>query len=269
MLGATLFLLYCTCVSSFDFKNDGVIKRVENVAKDVKSVIDFGENVLEHKVGDPIKEWGVKLDSHFCSCQGYMCKCCVDLATQVLYLNDTLCVDVGLVPEDYGVKIALTWDGKEVISEELSGKNPPPICAQVPIPKLKKLLSICVRMHDLSISRHNFDGCIGIEFDLLWKKLFNVEMGCFHLGHKPQTWMCAYPHDSQEALSDIPLCLNTCNKSIGYYNTLIYKTQDEGVKTNENYVKRSCHYTMTSNTEEGSENTEPCLLGCTPHGYLD
>ena len=80
----------------------------------------------------------LKLTSHFCSCQDDFCKCCVDFDEPHLGLNnDTLCVDIGYVKQNIGIKAEVTWNGKSVISEEISAKNPPPICAEVPIPKLE------------------------------------------------------------------------------------------------------------------------------------
>ena len=78
-----------------------------------------------------------KLSSHYCTCSGDICKCCVDIKQEKLGLNDTLCVDVEYLKNDLGIKMAMTWGGRDIISEEVSARNPPPICAAIPIPKLE------------------------------------------------------------------------------------------------------------------------------------
>ena len=87
------------------------------------------------KTDEKVPSGTSKLSSHFCTCSGQTCTCCADIHEESFHLNDTLCVDVGYLKEDYGLKFELTWDGRVIISEEISGRNPPPICAEIPIPK--------------------------------------------------------------------------------------------------------------------------------------
>ncbi|KAH7662537.1 hypothetical protein AAVH_43501, partial [Aphelenchoides avenae] len=57
-------------------------------------------------------------------------------------------------------------------------RNPPPLFC-VDIPKLRELASICLRLHDVEVTRTTLSGCLEIEAELCRIKLATAKLGCF------------------------------------------------------------------------------------------
>ena len=126
------------------------------------------------KTDEKVPSGTSKLSSHFCTCSGQTCTCCADIHEESFHLNDTLCVDVGYLKEDYGLKFELTWDGRVIISEEISGRNPPPICAEIPIPKaeVRSNKSVNVQIGAWKVAYpgcNNYFGTIWTNSGIIWK----------------------------------------------------------------------------------------------------
>ncbi|XP_075259436.1 uncharacterized protein LOC142351197 [Convolutriloba macropyga] len=217
-----------------------------------------------------------KLSSHYCTCSGDICKCCVDIKQEKLGLNDTLCVDVEYLKNDLGIKMAMTWGGRDIISEEVSARNPPPICAAIPIPKLEKVLRACVRLHNISISSTLFETCMSVKLEVAMVTVLNAEIGCLSLGHKDQHWMCGYHHEYHITGPRLPSCVNMCHKSTGLYDSQLFTTEGRKEEVKETFIKNGCHYLKQTSTsaktkkgESKSTKSDLCIVGCVPDGYMD
>lgn len=120
-------------------------------------------------------------DQYGCSCYKYTCGCCAHLEVPKIYLNDTGCVNITYLPNDYGISFTVTIDNKTVYNETISVHNPPPICFGVPY--LKEYASLCIHFYDLQVSTHKLYGCVELEARLHEVVLASYKLGCFHLGH--------------------------------------------------------------------------------------
>ncbi|KAH7712625.1 hypothetical protein AAVH_20022 [Aphelenchoides avenae] len=91
-----------------------------------------------------------------------------------------MCANVTYIPRDIGVKFGLSFDNYTFYSEEVSVRNPPPIfCADVPY--LRELADICLRLHDVEITKTTLSGCLEIEAELCRVKLVHANIGCFRM----------------------------------------------------------------------------------------
>ncbi|XP_005090524.1 uncharacterized protein LOC101860221 isoform X2 [Aplysia californica] len=122
-----------------------------------------------------------------CACVNYTCGCCLHLEVEKIHLNDTGCVNISYLPEEYGLEVDVTLDGRIVYQKKISAKNPPPVCA--PIPYVHKLADLCIRFYNLSVHGKQFSGCADIEFTLegITVKTFNI--GCFQIPPSRQIQM--------------------------------------------------------------------------------
>ena len=78
-----------------------------------------------------------------------------------------VCVNISYISEDIGLKLSLSFDNYSFISEEISVRNPPPVCFD--IPHLREYASLCMRLYQVffkcplnrSYLLHKFlsDGC--------------------------------------------------------------------------------------------------------------
>ncbi|XP_023237055.1 uncharacterized protein LOC111636110 [Centruroides sculpturatus] len=120
-------------------------------------------------------------DETGCSCYKYTCGCCAHLEVPKTYLNDTGCVNLTYLPNDYGLSFTVTIDNKTIYNETISVHNPPPICFRAP--HLKKYTDVCIRFYDLQVSKHKLHGCVELEARLHEVILATYKLGCFNLGH--------------------------------------------------------------------------------------
>eukprot|EP00795_Rhopilema_esculentum_P001339 gene1339-15738_t len=79
-----------------------------------------------------------------------------------------------------GLRLDVSIDGKVYYSKEVSVKNPPPICFQVPV--LKSLASICLEFYNLSWREH-VGGCLRLKFKMLFVFGKSFKIGCFHFNN--------------------------------------------------------------------------------------
>lgn len=115
-----------------------------------------------------------------CGCQGYTCGCCAHLDIPKIELNQTGCINLTYLPDDYGLSFTLSLDGRVVYNSTISARSPPPVCFGVPY--LKDYASLCVKFYDLNVDQRSFAGCVKIEAELYHVRVAERELGCFHLG---------------------------------------------------------------------------------------
>lgn len=111
-----------------------------------------------------------------CSCIKYDCGCCAHLDIPKVKINDTGCVNITYLPNDYGISVTFSLDNKVYINETISARNPPPLCFGIPH---FKVASLCLRFSDLSVTHHKFYGCVSVEAHLYHMKVESIKLGCF------------------------------------------------------------------------------------------
>nr|XP_022343282.1 uncharacterized protein LOC111136604 [Crassostrea virginica] len=112
-----------------------------------------------------------------CKCAGTSCGCCQTLS--VLKEKKTVCINVKYLKKNIGVLLTVTWDGKTVFSKEVSVRNPPAICLNVPL--LKKLAKLCVQLYNIDVGKDGLSGCSRITIKVAFIKVIKLDLGCFRI----------------------------------------------------------------------------------------
>lgn len=123
-----------------------------------------------------LDDWRLKEN---CSCQNYSCGCCLHLEVPQISLNDTGCLNITYLVDEYGFEFLFSIDGKIIIDKKVSVKNPPPICAAIPY--IHNLASLCVRFYNLDYKEKQFSGCAALEAELEGIVVKKIELGCFKI----------------------------------------------------------------------------------------
>ncbi|KAI0229528.1 hypothetical protein LSAT2_020060 [Lamellibrachia satsuma] len=116
-----------------------------------------------------------------CSCveASYTCSCCIYMDVPQVGLNATACLDVRYIPKDVGVALDFTLNGDVIFSEEVSARNPPPLCFG--IPGLEKEARLCLKLYNLDISSSAFSGCTSVVVHLARIIVETFDLGCFNI----------------------------------------------------------------------------------------
>uniref|UniRef100_A0A7E4VCC8 DUF4773 domain-containing protein n=1 Tax=Panagrellus redivivus TaxID=6233 RepID=A0A7E4VCC8_PANRE len=115
-----------------------------------------------------------------CECTHRNCACCEHIKINKLRLDDVVCVNLTYIAEDIGLKFSMTVDNHVYYSKEISIRNPPPVCYDVP--HLREYASLCVELYDVHFKDpKHLEGCIGIDAHLYHVKFARKRIGCFDL----------------------------------------------------------------------------------------
>ncbi|XP_013389938.1 uncharacterized protein LOC106158476 [Lingula anatina] len=115
-----------------------------------------------------------------CKCVNYNCGCCAHMEVSKIELNETGCVNVSYLPDQYGISLTFSLNGHVYVNETISAKNPPPLCFA--IPHLKDFASLCIKFYNLSVSSSKLSGCVKIQARLYHVDIEDIPLGCFKLG---------------------------------------------------------------------------------------
>jgi len=127
-------------------------------------------------VGDNFAKYN---DVSACSCVNCTCGCCYHVEVQKIYLNDTACIQLSYLPDEYGLQLSLTLNGRVVFNRKISVKNPPPVCGGIPY--VHKFASLCLQLYELSIENKHFSGCVKLEVEFEGAIIKDFPMGCFQI----------------------------------------------------------------------------------------
>ncbi|KAF8770388.1 hypothetical protein HNY73_017928 [Argiope bruennichi] len=119
--------------------------------------------------------------SYGCVCANYTCGCCAHIEAPRVGLNDTGCVNLTYLPDQYGISFTITIDNLTIYNETISARNPPPVCFGAPI--LKEYADLCLHFYDLDVSRTKMHGCAKLEARLHHVVVGSYELGCFNFGN--------------------------------------------------------------------------------------
>ncbi|KHN77208.1 hypothetical protein Tcan_15469 [Toxocara canis] len=114
-----------------------------------------------------------------CECSLNTCACCAFLAVDKIRLHNDVCVNLTYLPEDIGIKLSLSIDNRVVFSDELSVRNPPPVCFGVPY--LREYASLCIRLMHMDFRKQHLIGCVELDVELYHVRITRANLGCFNL----------------------------------------------------------------------------------------
>lgn len=253
------------------------VSETENIAETAIDGVEEGFKATKNFVIDGTSKTkavvkDLKLESHYCECKRHTCQCCATVVDEHFGLNDTICVNAGYNLAQLGVSANITWDGKVIISEVLSASNPPPLCADVPIPKLQNILKVCFRLHDIEWSRSSFRSCFGVSLTVAFMDVYSFELGCVEFGSKDWNWVCGYSHGNPSTPKEARhSCISTCDGFLHYHNatSVVSSRETESAPIPASVVQKryrrvngQCEFKAAT-----SDAKKLCILGCTPSSY--
>ncbi|CAD6190971.1 unnamed protein product [Caenorhabditis auriculariae] len=122
----------------------------------------------------------VMLQENGCFCKKKNCACCagVDLPG----FKHSFCVNATYNPVTIGLDLSIGVDG-HYFSQEISIRNPPPICFTVPIPGASDIAGLCIGLSELDLDKKEgiLSGCIEFEIELIHLRVVRVKLGCFRM----------------------------------------------------------------------------------------
>lgn len=121
-----------------------------------------------------------KSDSNGCQCAHKNCACCAGIS--VPEFRHSVCVNATYNPVTIGLDLSIGVDG-HYFSEEISIRNPPPICFSLPIPGAEHIAGVCVAFTKLDLDRKAeiLSGCLDFEVELVHLKVLSFHLGCFRM----------------------------------------------------------------------------------------
>ncbi|CAI5438062.1 unnamed protein product [Caenorhabditis angaria] len=121
-----------------------------------------------------------ELKGNGCSCVHGNCACCVDV--EIPEFRHNACVNATYNPSTVGLDLSIGIDG-HYFTQEISIRNPPPVCISVPIPGAEHIAGICVAFTDLDLNKEKkiLSGCIDLEIELVHLRVVQVKVGCFKM----------------------------------------------------------------------------------------
>ncbi|KAH9489921.1 hypothetical protein Btru_036633 [Bulinus truncatus] len=159
-------------------------EKIENMKQDsvlgYKEVVDEWTHDVKKISHDYIKVVsGLSFHGKNCWCSNYTCGCCYNIVVEKISLNDTGCLNITYLVDEYGFEFTFTLNGKVIIDRKISVKNPPPICAAIPY--VHNLASLCLRFYNLDFVNKQFTGCADLEAELEGVVVKSLELGCFKI----------------------------------------------------------------------------------------
>lgn len=113
-----------------------------------------------------------------CFCVHRNCACCASIS--IPEFHHALCGNITYNAEAVGLDFSVGVDG-HYFTQEISLRNPPPICFSLPIPGAEHIAGICAALSDLDLDKvkKTLSGCIDLEVELVHLKIVQVKLGCF------------------------------------------------------------------------------------------
>ncbi|CAJ0609904.1 unnamed protein product [Cylicocyclus nassatus] len=115
-------------------------------------------------------------DENSCSCVKGNCACCTFI--RIPDFHHEFCVNATYNRENVGLDLSIGIDG-HYYTQEISLRNPPPICMSVPF--AEDIAGICVALTDLDLSKEKrtLSGCVELEVEVVHLRVVHVRLGCF------------------------------------------------------------------------------------------
>ncbi|RCN30569.1 hypothetical protein ANCCAN_23658 [Ancylostoma caninum] len=115
-------------------------------------------------------------DKNSCSCVKGNCACCASI--KIPDFHHDFCVNATYNRKTIGLDLSIGIDG-HYYTQEISVRNPPPICLSVPY--VHDIAGICVAFKDLDISKEKrtLSGCIELEVEVIHMRVVHLRLGCF------------------------------------------------------------------------------------------
>ncbi|CAD5208779.1 unnamed protein product [Bursaphelenchus xylophilus] len=117
-----------------------------------------------------------KLLEEGCHCEGKDCGCCRHLTVRKIHLDDDVCLNMTYIPQDLGVRVSMSVDGRVYYNKEISVTESLPICFAVP--HLREYASLCIKMYNFEEHDKHVSFCTELEARLYHLKIARKKIGC-------------------------------------------------------------------------------------------
>ncbi|XP_076237195.1 uncharacterized protein LOC143180979 [Calliopsis andreniformis] len=146
-----------------------------------------------------------------CLCDGLICNCCAGINLTAIHFDRRACTKFVYDPSEFALKIVLSMNEREIYTNSISAKNPPPLCTPAPV---LPFVSFCVRLFDIYTAGKNLHACIDLETRIIGQPILILHFNCVKMGVDGITWMKpgeeaepnsqAKPEESKPALESKP-----------------------------------------------------------------
>ncbi|XP_076760799.1 uncharacterized protein LOC143429196 [Xylocopa sonorina] len=120
-----------------------------------------------------------------CNCEGLTCKCCGGVNITAISFNHLTCTKFVYDPEEFAIKMTIIMNEKDIYSNTIAAKNPPPLCA--PLPYLP-IVNFCVRFFDIYTIGRNLHACIDLETRIIGQPILVLHFNCVKMGVDGISW---------------------------------------------------------------------------------
>lgn len=110
-------------------------------------------------------------------CAEGQCSICQRVQIKPLGINENCCITVAYLKSNIGLLTTLTIGGRTIFTQEISVKNPKPVCHGVPF--FSRIGSVCIQLHDLSFASRQLRGCSTLSAHAFFASVFKLKLGCF------------------------------------------------------------------------------------------
>ncbi|KAH8418029.1 hypothetical protein KR222_010774, partial [Zaprionus bogoriensis] len=108
-----------------------------------------------------------------CSCQDYMCKCCLGIGFGSL--RQLLCVAIRYDWRELSLNFQVEMNNYMMGGFRISPSNLPDFCTplMLPIP-----IFTCLRISNMRLEEHSLSVCVSLVFKLIFRQIFEYKFNC-------------------------------------------------------------------------------------------
>ncbi|KAL0123831.1 hypothetical protein PUN28_005989 [Cardiocondyla obscurior] len=119
-----------------------------------------------------------------CTCQNFTCGCCNGVNITKFNIDHQVCTNFTYYPQDTSITFKFIVNEKELVTNSLSAKNPPPFCVPFYPP-----ISFCVRFYDVYMSGRNLHACVDLETIVISWPILVLHFDCIKIGEDGISWI--------------------------------------------------------------------------------
>ncbi|XP_050433317.1 uncharacterized protein LOC126841069 [Adelges cooleyi] len=181
LCNSVVFLTLLSCV--FVGSSCSTIAGLEHKSRDIYyDVITRKKIPIVQRLGDQQEEPNTSRYGRIpCSCEGSMCGCCAWFNVRWFNFNRKGCFNLTYDPMEFAIKGNMFMDDESLYEYQISAKNPPPACLQVPVPYIP-VTDLCVQLFDVYTAGLNMHMCINFVTRIEHAELLVLEFDCVQFG---------------------------------------------------------------------------------------
>ncbi|XP_015593819.1 uncharacterized protein LOC107267088 [Cephus cinctus] len=121
-----------------------------------------------------------------CACQDLSCGCCVGINITTIKFDRRACTNFTYDPDEFSIRMDVTMNEKQIFSNGISAKNPPPLC--MPLPYVPAI-DFCIRFYDVFTPGNNLHACVDFETRIVQSPVLIFHFDCVKMGYDGLAWI--------------------------------------------------------------------------------